>query len=419
MKLIKTSFYSAIVTFIRIASGFVANKIVAIFTGPAGIAIIGQFANFVAITLTVSNGAINNGVVKYTAQYERSESKLKKLFSTALIISVGCSLLFGLCLILSAGYLSDLILKTPIYKNAIRVLGLTIIFYSLNGLLISILNGKKEIKKYTIVNTLGSIIGLLFTVILVFFYKIEGALYSIVLSQSVIFFVTLFFVIKSSWFSWIYFTSPFNLMLAKKLGGFSLMALVSVFTAPIVQMLLRNMVITKVNLSSAGHWQGMMKVSDGYLLLITTALNTYYLPKLSSLKNDNDIRKEIFDGYKIILPTVIIGCLIIYFFRFFIIKILYTNSFIEMEQLFYYQLIGDFFKIAAWLVAYLMLAKAMTKLFIITEIIFSITYLILGYVCVDLLGLVGITLAFTVNYFIYFLFMLYYFRKLIFYKSES
>lgn len=418
MQLIKTSLYSAITTFIRIASGFIANKVVAIFTGPAGVAIIGQFTNFVTIILTVSNGAINTGVVKYTAEYDENKVKLKKLLSTALKISVFCSLFFGLCLLGFAHNFSDYLLKTTIYENAIRVLGLTIIFYSLNSLLISILNGKRQIKQYTIVNTLGSIIGLLFTVVLVYFYKTEGALYSIVLSQSVIFFVTVFFVVKSSWFSWEYFSQQFDTNIARKLAGYSLMALVSVFTAPIVQILLRNMVISKVNIDAAGYWQGMMKVSDGYLLLITTALSTYYLPKLSSLNEDKDIRDEMLYGYKIILPTVFVGCLTIYFLRFFIIKLLYTDSFVEMEELFIYQLIGDFFKIAAWLMAYLMLAKAMTRLFIITEILFSIIYLILGYVCVDLFGLIGITIAFAINYFVYFLFMGLYFRKLIFLKNE-
>ncbi|MBS7255453.1 O-antigen translocase [Flavobacterium branchiicola] len=408
MQLIKTSLYSAITTFIRIASGFIANKVVAMFTGPAGVAII----------LTVSNGAINTGVVKYTAEYDGNEFKQKKLLSTALKISIACSIFFGLWLLLFANYFSELILKTSIYENAIRVLGLTIIFYSLNSLLISIINGKRQIKQYTIVNTLGSVIGLIFTVVLVYFYKTEGALYSIVLSQSVIFFVTVFFVFKSDWFSWNYFKRPFSTELAKKLGGFSMMALVSVFTAPVVQILLRNMVISKVNLDAAGYWQGMMKVSDGYLLLITTALSTYYLPKLSSLKNDKDIRAEMFYGYKIIMPTVFIGCAVIYLCRFLVIKILYTGSFFDMQELFLFQLIGDFFKIAAWLIAYLMLAKAMTKLFIVTEIVFSIIYLILGYICVDIFGLIGITIAFAINYFIYFVFMGCYFRKLIFSKNE-
>jgi len=418
VKLIKTSFFAAIITFIRIASGFVAGKVVAMFTGPSGVAIIGQFTNFVSVVLTVSNGAINTGVVKYTAEYEEDEDRLKILFSTSLKISVLCSIFGGLLLLSVSEFISQVILRTTIYADAIKVLGLTIIFYSLNTLFISILNGKKQIKQYTIVNTAGSLIGLTFTVILVYFYKLQGALYSVVLSQSVVFFVTVFFVIRSSWFSWQYFLKPIDSAMARKLGGYSLMALVSVFTAPVVQMLLRNIVIDKVGLNEAGYWQGMMRVSDGYLLLITTALSTYYLPKLSSLKTDKDLKNEIFYGYKIILPTVFVGCVLIFISRFLIIKILFTDGFFPMEKLFLYQLLGDFFKIAAWIIAYLMLAKAMTKLFIITEIVFSLSYLLFGYVFVYRLGLIGITLAFFINYLSYFLFMVFRFRGLIFTRYE-
>lgn len=414
MKLIKTSFFSAIITFIRIASSFVASKVVALFTGPAGIALIGQFANFITIALTFANGAINTGVIKYTAEFEGDELQLKKLFSTSLKISIISSGVFGLILFCIATYISQWLFHSPLYINPLRVLGVTIILYALNSLLISILNGKKEIKRYTLVNTIGSIVGLIFTVVLVYFYKITGALYALVLAQSIVFFVTLTMVIRSSWFSRSYFNRPFDKETARKLSRFSLMAIVSALTVPVSQIILRNMVINKLGINDAGYWQGMMRVSDGYLLLVTTSLSTYYLPKLSSLQSDDDLRKEIYQGYKIILPVVFVSCLLIYLLRFFIIHILYTKEFETMGELFAFQLIGDFFKMAAWVLAYLMLAKAMTKAFIITEIAFSISYILLGYVCIHLFKLNGITIAFAINYFIYLIIMIALFRKLLF-----
>lgn len=414
MKLLKTSLFSAVITFIRIASGFVAGKVVALFTGPAGVAVIGQFNNFITIILTFANGAINSGVVKYTAQYEGDTLQLKKLFSTSFKISIFCSAFFGTILLFTSPFISELLFKSVIYNNPIRVLGVTIALYSLNSLLISILNGKKQIKTYTLVNTLGSIIGLIFTIILVFLYKLQGALYALVLAQSIVFFVTVILIIKSDWFSWAYFNQPFDKQTGKQLSRFSLMAIVSSLTIPISQIVLRNLLINKWGIVTAGNWQGMMRISDGYLLLITTSLSTYYLPKLSSLHTNNELQKEIFKGYKIILPAVLAGCIIIYFSRFFIIHILYTQSFEGMESLFFYQLLGDFFKMAAWILAYLMLAKAMTKTYIITEIFFSITYVVLGYLCINLFGSEGITIAFAINYLGYLLVMIIVFRKLIF-----
>lgn len=418
MKLVKTAFFSAIITFIRIASGFVASKVVAIFTGPSGVALIGAFTNFISIALTFANGAINNGVVKYTAEYESDEQQLKTLFSTSLKISIYCSVFFGLVLIFFAPFLSDWILTNELYSNPIRVLGGSIILYALNTLLVSILNGKKQIKTYTIVNTIGSLIGLIFTITLVYYYKIEGALYALVLAQSIVFFLTAALIVKSSWFAWSYFTHPFNKEMAKKLGGYSLMAIVSAITLPVAQIILRNIVIKNIGIDEAGYWQGMMRVSDGYLLLIITSLSTYYLPKLSSLKTDPELKSEILNGYKIILPTVFLGCVFIYFFRFLIIRILYTDSFLQMETLFLWQLLGDFFKIAAWVLSYLMLAKAMTKVYIMTEVLFALSYVFFGFLFVHYLGLIGITLAFAFNYLVYLIVMVCIFKKLLFGKNE-
>ena len=79
MTLIKTSVLSAIATIIKIISGFVINKVVAIYVGPSGLAIIGQLQNFMELIVTFSNGAITNGVVKYTAEYQTIEQKKKNI----------------------------------------------------------------------------------------------------------------------------------------------------------------------------------------------------------------------------------------------------------------------------------------------------------------------------------------------------
>lgn len=416
MRLIKTTVFSGIITLIRISSGFVANKVVAIFTGPSGVALIGAFSNFISIVLTFANGAINTGVIKYTAEYEYDNEKLKSLFSTSFRISLYCSGIVGVILLLFGSFFSTWIFVSHLYSNPIRVLGVTIILYSLNTLLISILNGKKQIKTYTIVNTLGSIIGLGFTFTLVFYFKLEGALYALVLSQSIVFFITLFFITKSDWFSLDYFKQNINLDIVKKLSHYSLMAIVAALTIPVSQIILRNMLISILGIQSAGIWQGMMRISDGYLMILTTALSTYYLPKLASLHTNKELKDEILQGYKLILPAVFFSCLIIYLMRFFIIRLLYTSDFMAMEDLFLYQLLGDFFKMASWILTYLIVAKSMTKLFVITEIGFSLGYIILGYTCVHYFGIKGISIAFAINYFIYFVMMITFFRKLLFKK---
>jgi PST family polysaccharide transporter len=215
------------------------------------------------------------------------------------------------------------------------------------------------------------------------------------------------------WFSLDYFIQKIDLGILKKLSHYSLMAIVTALTLPVSQIILRNMLIKTLGIQSAGLWQGMMRISDGYLMILTTALATYYLPKLSSLHTDKELRAEILSGYRLILPVVFLSSLLIYLLRFFIIKLLYTPEFSQMSDLFLYQLVGDFFKMASWVLAYLMLAKSMTKLFLITEIGSTLLYIVLGYICVYFFGVDGISIAFAINYFIYLIAMIYIFRELL------
>lgn len=411
MTLIKTSILSGIATIIRVTAMFIINKIVAVYVGSSGIAIIGQFQNFIAIIMTFSNGAISQGIVKYTAQYQTIQEK-QKIFSTSVSISLICSFAISIILLIFAGYFSNLILKTQEFDSVFRLFGLTIFLFSLNTVLICILNGQKEIKKYTIVNICGSFISLIVSSSLVYFLNLLGALYAMVINQSIVFFVTLFFVVKSDWFKFEYFKHFIDKDSFLKLSKYSLMAIVSASVVPVSHLFIRNYLGENLGWDSAGYWQGIWYISSMYLMLVTTTLGVYYLPRLSEIEDKNELKSEIIYGYKIIMPIVILASLIIFLLKDYIILIAFSKEFMPMRELFAWQMIGDCIKIASWLIGYLMLAKAMTKLFIFSEIFFSASFVAMCVFFVNLYGLVGMTYAYCLNYIIYFVFLIFIWRNI-------
>ena len=410
MTLIKTSVLTGISTVIKLVSAFVINKVIAIYIGPSGLAIVGQLQNFTSIITTFSNGAISSGIVKYTAEYQDIEEK-KKIFSSSIVISLICSLIISIFLFGFSDYLSELILKDIQYSSVFIIFGATIFLFALNMVLISILNGQKEIKKYVLVNIAGSIFSLVFTSVLIMQLNLKGALYAMVLNQSVMFFVTLAFVIKSSWFKLEYFKQGLDKESLSKLSKYSLMAIVSALTVPVSHLIIREYIGENLGWDSAGYWQGIWYISTIYLMLVTTTLGVYYLPKLSEIQDNKELRKEIFGGYKIIMPIVILASLIIFLLKEYVILIAFSKDFMPMMELFAWQLMGDVIKIASWLLAYLMLAKAMTKVFIYTEVLFSALFVGLSILFVDKFGLVGITYAYALNYLLYLFMMIFIFRK--------
>ena len=375
MTLIKTSVLTAISTIIKLIAGFVINKVIAIYVGPSGLAVVGQLQNFMSIITTFSNGAITNGIVKYIAEYQTIEQK-QKIFSSSIVISLVCSLIISIFLFGFSDYLSELILKDIQYGSVFLVFGATIFLFALNTVLMSILNGQKEIKKYILVNIASSIFSLFFTSFLIMQLNLMGALYALVTNQSVIFFVTLAFVIKSNWFKLEYFKQGLDKESFSKLSKYSLMAITSALTVPVSHLIIREYIGKNLGWDSAGYWQGVWYISTLYLMLVTTTLSVYYLPRLSEIQDNAELKKEIFNGYKIILPIVILVSFMIFFLREYLIYIAFSEKFMPMMELFAWQLIGDVIKIASWLLGYLLVAKAMAKVFIYTEILFSVLFLV-------------------------------------------
>ena len=243
---------------------------------------------------------------------------------------------------------------------------------SLNNYFLSILNGFKEFKKFVLINIITSLLGLIFTVSLVLLFQLKGALIATVSYQGVVVFITIYYLKKTSWFSAKMLWGVWNKDIVKKYFSYSLMAFVSAATQPVSQLLVRGFIIKNYSIESAGFWEGMNRISGLYLLFVTTSFSVYYLPKLSELKSAVHLRIEIVKAYKIITPIIAASLLMIYLLKDLVINILFTKEFYPMKELFFWQMLGDFFKILSWILAFVMVAKSMTKIYIITEIGFSI-----------------------------------------------
>lgn len=405
MNLLKTSALNGIAVLIKTATLFILNKILAVYVGPSGYAVIGQFQNFIQIVTTFAGGAINTAVIKYTAEYHEDENKQRIVWQAAGSIILIFSIIIASLILIFQRKLSFYIFQGYEYQSIFVWFALFLLLFNFNALFLAILNGKKEILKLVIANIAGSLFSLAITSVLAIKYQLYGALVALSIYQSIAFFITLILCYKSDWFKISYLFGSINPIIARKFGAFALMALTSAICIPLSQILIRSYLTGEFGINYAGYWEAMIRLSGGYLMLVTTTLGVYYLPKLSELSAIGDIKKEIYLGYKFVFPLTLLGAISIYFLRDWIIAILFTDSFLPMRDLFLWQMIGDCLKIGSWMLAYLMLSKAMTKLFIITEIIFASSSVGLTYVCTKLFGFEGVSIAYLLNYALYWLIM--------------
>ena len=416
MTLIKTSLFNGIAVAVKLLTLLGLNKILAIYVGPSGYAALGQFQNAVQMITAVASGAINTGVTKYTAEYYEDEDKQHAVWRTAGTISLVGSVLVGLGVIAFNKQLANWFLNNESFGSVFIWFAATLMLFVFNSLLLAILNGKKEIKRYVTANIAGSLFALAVTTVMAITLGLYGALIALAIYQSMTFFVTLFLSYKANWFKLRFLIGRIDKQSAKKLAKYTAMALASAACVPISHILIRNHLGETIGWDAAGYWEAMWRISAAYLMLVTTTLSVYYLPKLSELKNSADIKKEILQGYKIILPFAAVSGLVIYLLRDLIIHVLFTGEFREMEVLFGWQMVGDTLKIGSWIISYIMVSKAMIKYFIITEVVFSILFVFLVYLMIPLVGLKGVSFAYAINYLLYWLVVSY---LLNFHKKEN
>ncbi|MFK8297319.1 O-antigen translocase [Capnocytophaga cynodegmi] len=401
MSFLKTSVLNGISVAIRTGISFLLNKILAVYIGPAGYPLIGQFQNFIQMVTTFSGSAINTAVVKYTAEYHQDTQKQQKIWKNAGSVVFILSFICSVGIILFKEQLAISIFGSTEYENVFIWFGCFLLFFNLNAMFIAILNGKKEIIKLVVANIVGSLFSLVITSFLAINHGIYGALIAVSIYQSLVFIVTLFICYKSPWFKISYLFGELDRKILKKFNSYILMALVSAICVPLSQMLIRRYLVNTFGDTQTGYWEAMTRLSSAYLMFITTTLSVYYLPRLSELTLKKDLKSEIYLGYRYILPITIIIGLVAFLLRDWIIQLLFTGDFSPMRDLFAWQFLGDTLKIGSWLIAYLMLSKAMTKFFVITEIIFTILWVILVYIYCYYFGLKGSVIAYAINYFLY------------------
>jgi len=337
MNLLKTSALNGVAVLIKTATMFFLNKILAVYVGPAGYAAIGQFQNFIQMITTFAGSSVNTAVVKYTAEYHEDESKQRTVWKTAGSIVSIFSFIFTFLVLIFHQQLSLWIFKTEDY-------GSVLIWFAV------FLTGLLAVK-----------------------FGLYGALIALSIYQSLNFIVTLFLSHRSEWFNFSYIWGKTDPEIAKKIAAFAAMALVSAICVPLSQMVIRSYLVHEYSAVYAGYWEAMIRLSAAYLMLVTTTLSVYYLPRLSELTNIQEIKKEVYLGYKFIFPLAALGGAAVYLLKDWIIPLLFSAEFLPMRELFLWQMIGD-------------------------SLCSSIA---LTYLCTQFFGFKGVSIAHLVNYALY------------------
>ena len=404
MNIVRTGFYTGMGTAARLIAGLVAIKLVAWFAGPEGVGKLGQFMSLMSLLAVLAGGGISAAIVKYVAEYRDDPQRLSRLLSAALWYALCASCLIGAVALLLGPRIALWLLNDARYAGLIRVLAVAQLGIALVNYILAVINGFMDVRRLAFIQVTGSLVGIAMMVWLARWQHLYGALLALVLSQVLWLAVGLPAWWRSSYFRRGMLRLHYDREMTRRLATFSVMTISSALLPPLVNIAVRDRLALQFGWEQVGYWQAVSKVSDAYLLFLTTAINIHYLPRLASTHGRAALLQELRHAYRYLLPAVVAAAAGVYACRGWLTRLLFTPDFASANALYGPQLVGDVIKIASFILSYLMLAKAMTRLFVLSECVFAASYLALVWVFTAHFGLVGAMYAFAVNYALYLVF---------------
>jgi len=407
-RLLTVTFFTGLLTLIKMFSGFVVAKIVAVYTGPTGIVMLGQIQSIVTTLNGLVNSPVGPGIVRFTSENDKNGyGECAKWWQAstrwvALILAIILPLT-----ILTSSYISSWVLGTPDFGWVLVITAFLLPFTAAGTFIASVINGQQQYKKYVVLGMVSAILSLAIMLLLIIVGNIYGALLAVAVQNAVVGIVMILYSLRKPWFKIKYLWGQVDSRSMKDIRGYILMAVTSAIVVPCSLILIRNIIVQHAGWTQAGYWQAVWRISETYLAIITIALSTYYLPRLSAIKDNKLIVGEINATLKVVLPVVVLCATGVYILKDFIISVLFTKEFYSARDLFKYQLLGDVLKIISWLYAYTMISKGMTKIFVLSEIVFATSFVAISYFFVIHYGVYGAPMAYCVNYSLYLLFAIF------------
>lgn len=413
MKLLKSSIWSFLAVLIRGVSALSINKLFAIYFGPSGIALLAHFQNLTTIFSTIPNDGINRGVIRYLSPNSFTTKQKQQYFSAGFYLNIT---VFFILITVTLFFKEQFLNKFDAGPTWILLFSITTFFLLIDYFLLSVILAFKNTIHFFITEIIGSIIFFIYLYTQLTYYSkdIQEALihYMVALSLGFIIVSGLLFM-KKKYRDVISFKWP-ELLYFKGLNKFLIMATIAVIFQKGIDFFIRQYSFSHFGSYETGIWQGVVKISDYYMMAYTSVIMIAFYPQITaSLHNSRILKKVLFDGIKLYLPLLLAGCLFVYFSRDLMLKWLLDEKFIGGSEFIHWQLLGDFLKMTAMILGLLMLAQAKIGWFVLGEFISAITYVLLIQYFKDE-AIIGILKAHMMRYIVYFTYLLLYYRKLIF-----
>ena len=395
---------------INIIISLVRSKVIALLIGPIGMGI----SNLLLTTMELINGLTNLGLERSAVKdisLANTNSNSKSVAKTISILKklVWLTITIGIILMIALSpWLSEMAFGNKDYTISFIWISIALLFKQLSSSQLAILQGLRKLQYLAKANLLGNFIGLLITLPLYYFFRIDAIVPAIIIATFMSFIFTYYYSQKLD-------IAPVAISRKEAVSEgkgminlgvmLSLSSMITLLVAYIIRIYIGSSNETEeLGLIDVGLYSAGFVILNSYVGIIFNAMGTDYFPRLSEIANDIiKLRKTVLE--QAIVAILLITPIIVVFLAFapLIIVILYSNEFSPIVAMVTWGILGMIFKAVSWSMGYMIIAKGDSKVFIKTAIGFNAILLLINIVGYHYGGLEGIGISFFIYYIIHFI----------------
>lgn len=394
-----TSLFGSVQVF-SILISIVRNMFIANFIGPIGMGIAALLNSTLSIISGFSGlGLEMSGVKHISESYDENDlNSVSKQVAIVRRIALITGVIGAILAVIFSKWLSVLTFGNDDYTFSFVFIAITLLFKQLTSSENVVLQGLRKLKDLAKASFYGNLVGLLFSIPIYYFYKIDSIVPTIIIAAFSSMIFALVFARKIK-FERRKVTNNELVTDGKsiiKLGlALTFSGLITLIVAHLIQLYLN----FSNGIEVVGFYNAGFTLLNSYVGILFVAMSTDYYPRLSAICNDNNklnevVLQQIYIGVLIITPIIIV------FFALSdeIIRLLFSTKFKAIVMMVSIGIFGMLFKIASFSIGYMVLVKADSKLFIKTSLGFNLLYLLLSILGYHYFGLIGLGVAFTLQY---------------------
>ena len=373
----KTTFLFSFVRIFQIFIGIVKNKVLAVLLGAEGVGIIGILSNAISLLQTGAGLGIAQSAVRDVSEANGPDNKTRfsriiSLTNRVILFTclLGCLVTIVLAPVLSKWTFGDNS-YTIAYLWLASVVGLTI----LSEGQFAILKGMRQLRALAKASMIGSIVGLVTSVPLYYFFGKSGIVPSLIISAISAVFFSNYFVGKIKY-------EKTNLSLNEIYHEASPMVKMGValmfvdFLYLLFDLIMSSYMRSHGGIEIVGFYRAGTTIVSSYFGIVLTAMTTDYYPRISAVHLDNtkleeELNRQSEVGLILIFPIAVLFV----FLSPFIIQILYSKEFIQSILYTDYAILATILVVCSNNMGMILLAKQAAKIFTVYSLAHRLLFL--------------------------------------------